>query len=159
MYYAFIHPYIIYGNIIWGNASAIALWPIFKLQKVALRMITNTPRGKSTQNQAKKLRILRLPDTYTYSSMIFMFKYTNNMMPASLTGLFQKNSAVHSYNTRGASNLRIPRVHTLLAEKFITFTGVKLWNSLNPQIISTGKISNFKAQLISLLIKDYRDSN
>jgi hypothetical protein len=157
MYYAFIHPYIIYGNIIWGNATATALWPIFKLQKVALRMITNTPRGKSTQSQSKILRILRLPDTYTYSTMTFMFKYTNNMMPVSLNGLFQKNNAVHSHNTRGASNLRIPRIRTLLAEKFITYTGVKLWNSLYPKINSTGKISNFKYNLITLLIKDYKD--
>jgi hypothetical protein len=80
-----------------------------------------------------------------------------NMMPLSLQGLFQKNNAIHNYNTRGATNLRIPRIRSLLAEKFITYTGVKLWNALNPKISSTGKISNFKFKLTSLLIEDYSD--
>ena len=49
MYYSFIYPYLIYGNIIWGNATAITLWPIFKLQKIAIRIITNTRKRDSTQ--------------------------------------------------------------------------------------------------------------
>jgi hypothetical protein len=119
MYYSFIHPYLIYGNVIWGNASKCALWPIFKLQKIAIRMITNTPKGKSTQSQSKALRILRLPDIYIYSTMIFMFKYTNNMMPTSLQSLFMKNNDIHSHNTRNASKLRIPKFRTQMAENLL----------------------------------------
>jgi hypothetical protein len=157
LYYSFIHPYLIYGNVIWGNASTTALWPIFELQKIAIRLITNTPRGQSTQDKSKLLRILRLPELYSYSTMIFMYKYTHNMMPLSLAHLFKKNRDVHNHFTRGASNLRTPKIRTNLAEKFITCTGVKLWNSLTLKIDQTLKISNFKYRLTTLLIADYKD--
>ena len=49
LYYSFAYPYLIYCNIIWGNASKTNLWPLFKLQKMAIRMISNTKRRISTQ--------------------------------------------------------------------------------------------------------------
>ena len=33
LYYSFVFPYLVYCNIIWGNASKINLWPLFKIQK------------------------------------------------------------------------------------------------------------------------------
>jgi hypothetical protein len=33
IYYSFVYPYLIYGNIILGNAAASTNWPIYKLQK------------------------------------------------------------------------------------------------------------------------------
>jgi hypothetical protein len=33
LYYSFMYPYIVYCNIIWGNAPNSHLWQIFKLQK------------------------------------------------------------------------------------------------------------------------------
>jgi hypothetical protein len=138
-----------------GNATASALWPIYKLQKLAIRLITNTPRGKSTLAISKNLRILRLPEIYTYSAIIFMFKYNHNMMPTSFDHLFQTNNTYHQHNTRGSANLRPPKVKTSMAEKFITFSGAKLWNDIGSKINSTLKIGTFKQKLISQLIKDY----
>ena len=156
MYYSFIHPYLIYGNVIWGNAPAASLWPIFKLQKVAIRIITNTPRGNSSLHHCIPFRILRLPEIYIFSTMHFMYKFLHNMMPPSLNSLFQKNRDIHSYNTRGASKLRPPKIKTNMAEKFITSTGVKLWNEYSPKIDLTIKISTFKQKLITLLLAEYQ---
>jgi hypothetical protein len=79
------------------------------------------------------------------------------MMPPSLDILFIKNNDVHQYNTRGASNLRAPRIRTSMAAKFITTTGVKLWNDFSTKIDPSLKISNFKQKLITLLIANYHD--
>ena len=155
MYYSFVYPYLIYGNLIWGNASATALWPIYKLQKLAIRIITNTPRGKSTKLLCKKLRILRLPDIYSYNIIIFMYKFKNNMMPPSLDHLFHTNNSIHRHNTRGASNLRAPRIRSLMAEKCITTTGVHFWNLIITKINTTLKISTFKQKLITYLLSEY----
>jgi hypothetical protein len=157
MYYSFIHPYLIYSNVIWGNAPAATLWPIYKLQKVAIRIITNTPRGSSSLHHCITLKILRLPELYIFSTIIFMFKYLNNMMPTALDSLFQKNNAVHSYNTRGASNLRPPRINSAMAEKFITSTGVRLWNLHSPKLDLSTTISTFKKKLTTLLIDEYKN--
>jgi hypothetical protein len=120
-------------------------------------MITNTPRGNSTQTKSKILRIMRLPELYTYSTMLFMYKYMHNMMPESLEYLFQKNNDVHDHNTRGASNLRVRKIRTQMAEKFITSSGVRLWNTLSRKIDPTLKIGNFKYCLTTLLIAEYKD--
>jgi hypothetical protein len=157
MYYSFIHPYLIYANVIWGNAPSSSLWPIFKLQKIAIRIITNTPRGNSTQNQSKTLRILRIPEIYIYSTTLFMYKYSHHMMPPSLDALLKKNNDVHQHNTRGASKLRAPRIKTNMAARFITTTGVTLWNDFSKRIDPSLKISGFKKKLTTLLIENYHD--
>jgi hypothetical protein len=141
LYYSFIYPYLIYCNTIWGNASQTNLWTIFRLQKIAIRIITNTRRRDSTQAISKKLKILRLPDIYTYSVSLFMYKYTHHMMPPSLNDLFQQNSEVHSHNTRGANKLRNPRIRTKLAESFITNSGLKIWNNISQLINPEQKLS------------------
>jgi len=155
LYYSFVHPYLIYGNIIWGNAPATSLWPVYKLQKVAIRIITNTPSGNSSLHHCKTLRILRLPEIYTFNVTLFMYKFYHKMLPPSLDSLFQKNRDFHSHNTRGASKLRPPKIKTTMAEKFITSTGVKLWNDVSQKINPSVKIGTFKQSLITLLITNY----
>ena len=39
LYYSFVYPLLLYGNIIWGNCSKIHLDKLFKLQKLAIRLI------------------------------------------------------------------------------------------------------------------------
>ena len=72
LYYSFIFPYLIYCNVLWGNIPATNIWPLFRMQKIALRIITNTKRGNSTKLHSIKLRILRLPEIYIYSTTMFM---------------------------------------------------------------------------------------
>ena len=155
LYYSFIHPYLIYVNIIWGNAPASSLWPIYKLQKIAIRIITNTHSGSSTLTHCITLRILRLPEIHTFNVILFMYKLYHDMMPSSLTSLFQKNRDIHSYNTRGASNLRPPKIKSTMAEIFLTSTGVKLWNDYSTKIDPHSKIGTFKQKLITLLLTEY----
>ena len=40
LYYSLVLPYLIYCNEVWGNASAVHLEPIIKIQKRAIRTIT-----------------------------------------------------------------------------------------------------------------------
>ena len=99
--------------------------------------------------------MLRLPEIYTYSVSLFMFKYSDQMMPTSLDNLFKKNKEIHSYNTRGANKLRNPKIRTKLAENFITNMGVKVWNSISEIIDPFQKIGTFKKSLIIHLIRNY----
>jgi hypothetical protein len=77
------------------------------------------------------------------------------MMPSSLDHLFQTNNSIHRHNTRGASDLRAPRIRTQMAEKFITTTGVHCWNLISNKIDTSGKISSFKQKLITYLLSEY----
>ena len=78
-------------------------------------------------------------------------------MPENLNTLFHKNQEFHSHNTRGSKNLRTPKIYSKLAEKFITFSGAKIWNDMQGKLDANLKISTFKQHLISLLLKNYKD--
>ena len=131
------------------------LWPLFKLQKMAIRMITNSNRRESTQPDCKILKIIRLPEIYNYSANIFMYKFKNNMLPTKFDNLFRTNNEFHTHNTRNSRNLRVPKTNTTLADKFITKTGVKIWNTTIRNIDCNTTISIFKKNLIDYLITDY----
>jgi hypothetical protein len=156
LYYSFAYPYLIYCNIIWGNATKTTIWPLFKLQKMAIRMITYTKRRESTQSEFKKLKIIRLPEIYNYSANIFMYKFKNNMLPTKFDNLFRLNNEFHTYNTTNSRNLRVPKTNTTLADNFIAKAGVKIWNTTIRYIDCNTTISIFKKKLIDYLIADYK---
>ena len=90
LYYSFAYPYLIYCIVIWGHAPAASLWPLFRAQKRAIRIISNTKRRESTQPSSKKLRILRLPELYTFAVLIFMFKFKHGSLPAIFNNFYRK---------------------------------------------------------------------
>jgi hypothetical protein len=155
LYYSFIYPYLLYSNLAWGNASGIALWPVYKMQKLAIRLIANIPRRCSTKLFCKTNSILRLPDMYTQSAAIFLFKFKNSLLPEIFKNLFITNSHIHSYPTRSANSLRVPLTKSLIASSFIKKTGVGIWNNMPTTITSKLKIGSFKIHLKNSLIATY----
>jgi hypothetical protein len=147
LYHAFIYPYLSYCVLTWGNAPASTLWPIYKLQKLSFRIINNLKHGTSTLPFCKKENVLRLPQIYTLNAGIFMFKFSKSLLPSTFDNLFTKNSAIHSYPTRNANLLRIPRAKTKMADSFITKTGVAIWNQITSTINTDTKLGTFKRAL------------
>ena len=152
LYYSFVFPYLHYCNLAWGNTHDTTLWPIYRNQKIALRIISNTPRRCSTIDFCKKFCILRLPEIYQNSVGLFMFKFTHGLLPDIFLNFFTRNQFYHSHNTRNAAQLRTPLTKTISATKFIKFTGVASWNLLEYSITTTVKIGSFKKLLNKFII-------
>jgi hypothetical protein len=74
-------PYLTYCSVIWGMASDNILWPIFRTQKRAIRIIDNLRGRTSTKSTFYKYQILRLLEIYKYSALIFVYKYKNDLLP------------------------------------------------------------------------------
>ena len=138
LYFSFLFPYLSYCLIIWGKASESTLWPIFKMQKRSIRIINNLRGRDSTKSSFKSLNILRLPELYVFTVLIFMYKFKNGLLPPILSTLFNENRAFHNYPTRQSHSLRIPLTRTKLAATFIKKTGVSIWNSYGTFIKKTG---------------------
>ena len=152
LYFSFLFPYLSYGNIIWGSAAEITLDPIFKIQKRAIRIITNTRRRDSTKLIFQELNLLRLPDIYIFSALIFMYQFKNKTLPPPFDNFYYENRAFHHYRTRQATQLRVPLTRTKMASSFIKKTGVSLWNSYSTKISSNLKIGVYKTELTKILI-------
>jgi hypothetical protein len=142
LYHAFIFPYLNYCVLIWGNSPASTLWPVFKLQKLALRIVANASYRSSSYPFYKKHMILRLPEMYTLNAGKFMFKYSNSLLPPLFNSLFTMNMDIHCYPTRSAHLLRVPIVKTRLADNFITKTGVHIWNNLKTFLNTSSKLGS-----------------
>ena len=127
----------------------------YKIQKIIIRIIGNIRARNSTQLEFKRLKILRLPDIFQYSISIFMYKYTNNLLPDRFHNYFYYNRDIHTHNTRSQDNIRQPKVKTKIAESFVTNMGPKLWNSLDENTKKIATIASFKKQLLNLIIAKY----
>ena len=155
LYYSFLYPYIRYCNVIWGNAPDNQLWQIFKLQKWAIRIICNIRKRDSTKSSFYQLKILRLPEIYRLSTLLFMYKFKNGFLPSIFNDFFHKNQEFHNYPTRQAHHLRTPETRLKLASSFIKHNGVTLWNEIPSQITNLTKIGLFKKEIKNLLLSTY----
>jgi hypothetical protein len=158
LYFSFLYPYINYCLIIWGKTAATTINPIFVLQKRAIRIIRNIRGKDSTKIAFKELKILRLPELYTFSVLTFMYKFKNHLLPITFDNFYVENSAFHNYPTRQASNLRNPRTHSNLASSFIKNTGASIWNKYSPYLTHCMKFGLFKTRSIDILMEDYSDT-
>ena len=155
LYFSLIYPYLTYCVIIWGNSPHTTLWPVLRLQKIALRLISNLRRWQSSLPFCKQHTILRLPEIYIHSASMFMFKFKNSLLPQPFDDFFLENRNYHRYPTRTASNIRLPLVKTQIADKFIIKSGAQIWNTISNEIDTAQKIGPFKRILKLYLTRKF----
>ena len=155
LYYTFVYPLLLYGNCIWGNAPNSTLWPIFRLQKMAVRLIVSIKKRDSTNIHFYKLKIIKLPDLFFFNVAIFMFKYNKNKLPEIFDDFFIRSNEIHNRVTRQANLLRIPMVKNDGSEHFIKKQGVLIWQELS-DVLDTGvSLAIFKKQVQGYIIAKY----
>ena len=93
VYFSYFHSVMKYGVIFWGNPTDIN--KVFKLQKRAIRLITNSSIRTSCRRLFKELGILPLQSQYILSLALFVVKNMEIFMP---------NSDIHTKNTRSKFN-------------------------------------------------------
>ena len=169
LYNTLILPYISYSNIAWATSNntleqnhcpwtsnnPTKLNNLFKLQKRAIRICTGSYYSSHTKQLFNKLKTLNIFDLNKLQTAIFMHRYLNNNLPKSFDCFFSKYKDIHHYNTRNANNF-VPIKPTLNMTKYsIKYTGPKIWNSLNLNLISSSSVQNFKANYKEHLISKY----
>ena len=75
-----------------------------------------------------------------------MFKVHHKETPTAFNKLFTKNSDIHSYATRQASQLHVPNAKTNYMRRAISVKGVSIWNTIVSQKI------NYDCSLLSFKI-------
>ena len=155
LYNAFIFHYLSYCTVIWGKNFDSTLWPVLRLQKISLRIIGNIPRRESSALFCKNHKILKLPEIYTLSVSIFMFNYTNALLPETFKYLFKENNHFHPYKTRNCNKHRPPRTKTKISDNFISNQGANTWNLLNEKFDVNTSLSVFKQNVTKWLLSSY----
>jgi len=110
LYDRLVYPHLI-GNIsIWGTSSrtAVYLKPLITTQKWFVRLIKNLPRRAHTQKHMQELKILDIPNLFTFRLCTQMHSYIYDQdrradRPEHIHH-YTKVKNVHSHATRRAKN-------------------------------------------------------
>ena len=150
LYCTLILPYLTYGIILWGTACKVDLNRLVKLQKRAVRIISNSSYLCHTKPLFEKFNMLNVNQLFNKELGIFMYKYYKGLLPCSFNNMFIDMKTIHNYNTRGKDNYRHD-VHRLTS---VLSLGPRLWNSLPKELKHATSISMFKNGLVRYLKDD-----
>ena len=157
LYNSLILPHLNYCNIVWAHATNHKLHSLIVLQKRAIRICTNShPRAHSAPLFAS-LNTLTLTDINKLHTGIFMFKFTNNLLPHSFTSFFTSLQNTYRYSTRAHNkhNLFLPFTRTSFSISTLRFHGPRLWNTLDESLRGQLSVGGFKRLFKRSLISNY----
>lgn len=123
-YYGLLYPHLAYGIIFWGSCADVHLTRIFKLQKCAIRILTNSGFLESCKSKFKELEIMPLPCIYIFETIRFFILKSHKI----------KGEDIHNYLTRTNEIFRIDEHRLSLYSKLPSQSGAKLFNHLPPSI-------------------------
>ena len=85
LYYTFVYPYLNYCIHVWGKAYDTLLRHLIALQNKIIRIINDVPLRTNVDNLYIKHNILSVKRLYSYNVGLFMYKYSNGLLPDVLT--------------------------------------------------------------------------
>ena len=94
LYFSFVHSYLNYGNIAWGNTTQTKLKKLVNKQRQAIRAIYAAEYTRGKKEEMKALNIYKLN---IYQVFTFMFEIKGDSAPAAFRNDFREIS--HRYST------------------------------------------------------------
>ena len=144
LYYALIHPYLIYAALAWGSTYEVHLKPIIILQKKAIRAINKVHFLSHTTPLFFSNRILKFLDLIKYRQAIHVYCNFNSYIPI-----------VHNHGTRNRDNLVPPYCRLTLTQHSLSYNAPSFWNTIPLEIREAGTLAMFKKHLKDYLISKY----
>ena len=99
-----IHPHLLNGITVWGNAFDKHLKRLATLQNKAVTLISGAQWHDHVTPSYLKLQILKLNDLYSYEVAKLMRKHTRKTLPIGLSTFFAPVKTIHTRGTRLASS-------------------------------------------------------
>ena len=148
LYYAFLYPYFVYAITVWGGTNITSLSPLIKVQKWALRAISNKSRRFPSAPLFESFKMLNINQIYRLQVLAFVYKYNASCLPDVFHNFFTKTSDIHSYSTRQQFNFYPTRCKYDLTKSLVRYSGTILWNGLDNEFkLCVGSVSSFKRQI------------
>jgi len=142
LYYALIHPYLNYCNLIWTSTYPTHLDKLQILQKKAIRVITNSSYNSHTKTLFHNLNVLTINQIRQVQTYDFMFRYERNLLPSAFNSFFP--TALLTTQTRSNRTYICPYPRTNTRKFSIGYQGPLLWNNLPNSIKTATGFSQYK---------------
>ena len=115
MYDSLILSHLQFGITYWGFE-----WNrIFKLQKRALRIMTNSKYNAHTEPLFKELEMLKVKNIFDVQCMKFWYKFVNKSLPEYFGTMFTFNNELYQIETRGQNQLHLFPTRTVSARNVL----------------------------------------
>lgn len=129
VYYALVESLLSYGIIAWGGTNFSHIEPIYKVQKLILRISYFKPARFPSEVLFKEIEVLSLRQLYVERVLNYFYNHPQ-----------LKHSIDHSYQTRNCNvNVKTPKMNKTFGQKHAVYLSCKLFNKL-PNDIKTEKI-------------------
>ena len=152
LYYAFVHPFLDYGNIVWGTAPKTIINKILLMQKKVVRIILNCNRTDHAAPLLKRFRILNVFEINTFQTACFMYRIEHKSVPPVFLEMFCHNRDVHNYFTRHYDDFYVSFSRTNVRKHTIAVHGTKVWNKVPLTIKYSHNLLSFKCQFKRYLL-------
>ena len=154
MYDSLILSHLQFGIANWGFE-----WErISKLQKQALRIMTNSRYNAHTEPLFKKLTLLKVKDIFDVQCLKFWYKFVNNKLPKYFRDMFKFNHELHDIVTRNHDCLQLYPTRTSGAQNVLRHHIPELLNKFPQYLIDrikTHGIYSFAHQIKCYLVDLY----
>ena len=146
LYNCLVLPHLNYGILAWGRHTT----QLDKIHKKAIRILTGSKYNAHTEPLFKQLNLLKISDIY--------YKLINNKLPLYFnTFNCQRNSEIHTHNTRQRHALHITRTNHTFAQINLRYSLKQTINSVPYSVI--GKVYTHSIQGVTSYAKAYFVSN
>jgi len=164
IYYALFHSHINYAIQIWSSGNPANLETLFKIQKKAIRLISNSSYNAHTEPTFKLLEILPIKNLANFTKIQFMQQFVQKTLPSSLLNTWTRNferrhqeEAQHHHHLRNDNDLFIPPARTNQIQRFPLFLFPELWNSVPDNIKILRNHQTFASTLKKHFISELSD--
>jgi hypothetical protein len=132
LYFALVHPHLLYCNVILSCGSEANIKRISTLQKKAIRLISKKPYNEPTAPLFLSNNILPFNKIIVYSKLMLMHAIHYNYAPLSFNNMFPSNAERNlNYEMRNEHELQIPFVRIEWFKKYPPYSLPTEWNKID----------------------------
>ena len=146
-YNGYITPIYDYGCITWKHANKTELNRLTKIQKRIACTILRKPKKEAANELCKQLDWMTIPNRMEYFTGLMVYKSIHNLTPLYMSKLLKLADNAH-YNLRSKSHIDIAQIQprTNYMKCTFSYSGMKTWNAIPPNIRNTQNYRAFKIQ-------------
>ena len=129
LYNNLVHPYLSYGNLLWGNSYSS---PLFKRNK-----------------------IIKFKDIHSSQLCQIVYDFVIYNLPPPLMDIYTRNSEIHHHDTRHNIDIHLPKINFEIVRRNFIYKGPDLCINFDPSIKYSNIRTSFKIKLRRKLLSTY----
>ena len=153
IYMSLVYSYLNYCNLIWGAAEYGTIEPLFKLQKKAIRIITNSYYLEHTLPLFKNHKLLNVYQVYVLNCILFIYKCMKCNLFLEFKRKIKVNSDIHDHHTRRKELRANIKARLNICKNSCLHFGINKWNLLSSRLKSLNSIDYFKKEVKHCIIE------